>query len=147
MTLQKLFGWFRSPQLWAPGDWQLHHNNTLAHASLLVLNFLAKRQITQVTQLPYSPDLVPCDYWLFPKLKSPLRGTRYQTINEIQEYTTGQLWWLGKLCEVTRCLLLRDWGIIVLCIMFLCTMYIGSFSVNVSLLHITWLATFWTDLV
>jgi len=22
---------------------------------------------------PYSPDLAPCDFWLFPKLKSPLK--------------------------------------------------------------------------
>ena len=27
--------------------------------------FLAKHQITQVTQSPYSPDLVPWNFWLF----------------------------------------------------------------------------------
>ena len=48
--------------------------------------FLAKHQITQVTQPPYSPDLVPCDFYLFPKLKSPLKGKRFQTVDEIQEY-------------------------------------------------------------
>ena len=53
--------------------------------------FLAKHQITQVTQPPYSPDWVPCDFWLFPKLKSPLKGKRFQTIDEIQENTMGQL--------------------------------------------------------
>ena len=40
---------------------------------------------------PYNPDLVPCDFWLFPKLKSPLKGKRLQIVNEIQENTTGQL--------------------------------------------------------
>ena len=40
-------------------DWQLHHNNVPAHASRLVQSFLAKHQITQVTQPPYSTDLVP----------------------------------------------------------------------------------------
>ena len=34
------------------GNWQLHHNNTPAHASRLVQGFLAKHQITQVTQPP-----------------------------------------------------------------------------------------------
>ena len=29
----KLFRWFRRPQLWAPGDWQLYQDNTSAHAS------------------------------------------------------------------------------------------------------------------
>ena len=38
-----------------------------------------------VTQPAYSPDLAPCDFWLFPKLKSPLKGKRFQTINKIQE--------------------------------------------------------------
>ena len=34
--------------------------------------------IKTVTQLPYSLDLVPCDFWLFPKF----RGCRYETIEE-----------------------------------------------------------------
>ena len=38
-----------------------------------------------VTQPAYSPDLAPCDFWLFPKLKSPFKGKRFQTIDEIQE--------------------------------------------------------------
>ena len=32
--------------------------------------------IKTVPQSPYSPDLAPCDFWLFPKL----RGCRYETI-------------------------------------------------------------------
>ena len=42
------------PQLWATGDRQLQHDNIPAHASHLVQRFLAKYQITQVTQPPYS---------------------------------------------------------------------------------------------
>ena len=33
---------------------------------------------------PYSPDLVPCDFWLFPKL----RGCGYETIEEMKESVT-----------------------------------------------------------
>ena len=80
----------------APGDWQLHHDNTPAHASRLVQSFLAKHQITQVIQPPYSLDLVPCDFWLFPKLKPPLKGKRFQTVSEIQENTMGQLMAIGR---------------------------------------------------
>ena len=40
---------------------------------------------------PYSPALVPCNFWLFAKLKSPLKGKRFQTIDEIQENTVGHL--------------------------------------------------------
>ena len=87
----KLFGWFRRTQLWATGNWQLHHDKKPAHASHLVQSFLVKHQITQVTQLPYSQDLVPCDLWLFPKLKSPLERKGFETFSEIQENTTGNL--------------------------------------------------------
>ena len=37
--------------------------------------------IKTVPQPPYSPDLAPCDFWLFPKLT----GYRYETIEEMKE--------------------------------------------------------------
>ena len=63
-----------------------------AHLGMSFLqSFLEKHQLTQVIQPSYSPDLVPCDFWLFPKLKSPLRGTRFHPIDEIQENMVGKL--------------------------------------------------------
>ena len=32
-------------------------------------DFLAKNQNPVVCQAPYSPDMAPCDFWLFSKLK------------------------------------------------------------------------------
>ena len=40
--------------------------------------------INTVPQPPYTPDLAPCDFWLFPKL----RGCRYETIEEMKEAVT-----------------------------------------------------------
>ena len=40
--------------------------------------------IKTVPHHPYSPDLAPCDFWLFPKL----RGCRYETIEEMKEAVT-----------------------------------------------------------
>ena len=40
--------------------------------------------IKTVPQSPYSRDLPPCDFWLFPKL----RGCRYETIEEMKEDVT-----------------------------------------------------------
>ena len=40
--------------------------------------------IKTVLQPPYSPDLAPGDFWLFPKL----RGCRYETIEEMKEAVT-----------------------------------------------------------
>ena len=62
----------------------------------LVQSFLVKHQISQVTQAPYSLDLVPYNFWLFPKLKSPLKGKRLQTIHDIQENMMGQLMAIGR---------------------------------------------------
>jgi hypothetical protein len=33
---------------------------------------------------PYSPDLAPCDFALFPKLKMKLKGRRFETDSDIQ---------------------------------------------------------------
>ena len=93
---QKIFRWFRRPLQWATGDWQLHHDNAPAHASRLVQSFLAEHQITQVTQPPYNPASVRWDFWLFPKLKTPLKVKRFQTIDVIQENTMGQLMAFGR---------------------------------------------------
>ena len=40
--------------------------------------------IKTVRHPPYSPDVAPCDFWLFPKLT----GSRYETIEEIKEAVT-----------------------------------------------------------
>jgi hypothetical protein len=53
-----------------------------------VQNVLAKHHIAQVRQPSYSPDLALCDFWLFSKLKMPLKGRRFQTANEIKENAT-----------------------------------------------------------
>jgi transposase len=33
---------------------------------------------------PYSPDLAPCEFFLFPKMKLKLKGRRFDTTEEIQ---------------------------------------------------------------
>ena len=40
---------------------------------------------------PLQPRFGTCNFWLFPKLKSPLKGKRFQTLSETQENTMGQL--------------------------------------------------------
>jgi hypothetical protein len=32
----------------------------------------------------FSPDLAPCDFFQFPKLKRPMKGWRFATIEEIK---------------------------------------------------------------
>jgi len=40
---------------------------------------------------PYFPDLAPADFFLFPNLKSSLKGRRFQTVEEIEENSTRDL--------------------------------------------------------
>ena len=51
--------------------------------------------ITTVSHPPYSPDLAPCDFLLFPKL----RGCRYEIIEEIK----------GAVTKVIDTLTQEDW--------------------------------------
>ena len=57
---------------------RLLHDNAPAHTSAIVTAFLKKENVTVLPHPPYSPDLVPCDFFLFPKLKAFLAGRKYQ---------------------------------------------------------------------
>jgi hypothetical protein len=56
-----------------------------------VQNFLAKNQIQTITQPPHSPDLTPCDFWLFPRLQMGLKGHRFAPLEENQQKATAGL--------------------------------------------------------
>ena len=108
--------------------------------------FLAKHQITQVTQSPYRWDLELCDFLLFQKLKSPLKEKRFQTVRlwDLGKYD-GQLMTISTK-DFAECFkqwkrlwencvrsqdayFERDWGIIGLCVKFLVS---WIFIINVS---------------
>jgi histone-lysine N-methyltransferase SETMAR len=57
----------RHPELWQEQTWLLRHDNNPSHASVLTQQFLAKYKMAVIPQQPYSPDLAPCDFFLFPK--------------------------------------------------------------------------------
>jgi hypothetical protein len=73
----------KGPDLWASHNWQLHHDNALAHSSHLIQSFLTKHGILVVCQVSCSPDMAPCDFWLFPKLKRPLKGSHFESREDI----------------------------------------------------------------
>ena len=144
-SFMQTIGWFRRPQLWASGDWQLYHNNMPAHASCLVQRFFCKISNHPGDSAPlFSRDLVPCDFWLFPKLKSPLKGKRFQTINKIQENMTGQLMVIERTVWGPKVPTLRGIEVSLSYVQYV--LYLVSFSVNVCIFHITWLHIFRTDL-
>ena len=60
----------------------MHQSTTPSLSQTIWRRWASKQFLT----LPYSssPDLTPCDFWLFPKL----RGCRYKTIDEMKEAVT-----------------------------------------------------------
>jgi transposase len=61
------------------------------HSAHVVQQFLAKHGIPVVSQPLYSPDLAPCDFFLFPKIKMALKGKRFQDVDEIKQNVTEEL--------------------------------------------------------
>ena len=74
----------KRPEAWT-NMWMLHRDNSPAHASFLICEFLTKHESTVVPLPPCSPDLAPADFFLFLKLKCQLKGRRFQRVEEMEE--------------------------------------------------------------
>ncbi len=72
-------------ELYNSEDWFFLHDNAPAHAAIIVRQYLAKIGVTCLSHQSYSPDLSPPDYFLFPKLKMPMKGKCYTSSESIQE--------------------------------------------------------------
>lgn len=81
----------------------LHHDNAPAHAAFATIDFLATERVQLLSHPPYSPDLAPCDFFLFPFVKKQLRGTRFNSpedavraftraIEDIDDVTWSTAW-------------------------------------------------------
>ena len=57
----------------------LIHDNALAHKCVLVQDFLKEEKVLQLSHPSYSPDLSPCDFFMFPLLEKTLSGRRYES--------------------------------------------------------------------
>jgi len=67
---------------------QLHHDSVPANSIALMQAFFGKASYHSGPSAPYRPDLAPCNFWLFPKLKSLLRGRRIVNA-KVTQYTSS----------------------------------------------------------
>ena len=74
----------KTPALLKSDQWHFHQDNAPVHNSILVTDYLNKMGIKRVPHTLYSPELAPCDFWIFPQL----RGYRYETIEGMKEAVT-----------------------------------------------------------
>jgi transposase len=64
--------------------WFLHHDNAPSHTSIAVWEFLAQHNITTLPHPTNSPDLALCNFLLFPKLKTCVKGHHFGTVENVQ---------------------------------------------------------------
>ena len=68
---------------WVTNSWFLNHDNAPPHT--------AQRNVPTLEVPPYSPDLAPSDFFLFPKLKTVLKGTRFPDLETLKRAVTKEL--------------------------------------------------------
>jgi len=73
--------------MWSSGDLFLHHDNAPAYTALSVQQFLAKNNMMGIPHPPYSPDLAPCDFFLFPHVKRQMKGKSFADISKVKKKT------------------------------------------------------------
>ncbi len=65
-------------------DCWLYMDNAPAHTANITKQFLIQTGMRVLEHPPYSPDLAPSDFWLYRRLKKPLRGKRYDNMNALK---------------------------------------------------------------
>ena len=74
----------------------LHWDIAPVHTAHIVTNFLASKEGVEVLRHPpYSPDLAPCNFFLFPKMKNKLAG-------ELMSSETFSKMWFGVAPTLTK---------------------------------------------
>ena len=62
----------------------LHHDNAMPHKCHMTQQALTRLKLTTLPYPPYSPDLAPSDFYLFPKLKRHLKGNHYENYADVE---------------------------------------------------------------
>jgi hypothetical protein len=65
-----------------PESWR--NDNAPAHKAPSVRQFVPQNLVSEMKHPPYSPDLAPHDFWLFPEIKSTFKRRRFQDIEDIK---------------------------------------------------------------
>ena len=66
---------------------RLLHDNAPVHTARVSQDAIKECGFEMIPHPPYSPDLAPSDFFLFPQLKKHLRGTRFSDDEKLKEAT------------------------------------------------------------
>ncbi|GFU36305.1 HTH_48 domain-containing protein [Trichonephila clavipes] len=64
--------------------WKLHHDKAPYHTCFVVTEHLTKNGTVTISQPPYSPDLAPAYFFLFPKGKTALKERHHGTLDDVK---------------------------------------------------------------
>ncbi len=59
--------------------------------SYVEADWLAKNGTIQMLHSPYLPDMDPCDFWPFPKVKKALKNVHWGSVEEVERVTMQAL--------------------------------------------------------
>ncbi|KAI6659689.1 hypothetical protein LOD99_14613 [Oopsacas minuta] len=62
---------------------KFHHDNAPAHTARKTKDYIKQLGLELIDHPPYSPDLTPCDFWLFPTTKRHIKGRRFDSETEL----------------------------------------------------------------
>ena len=75
-----------------------HHDNATARTSAVAMVKMIKLGYELQPHPPYSPDLAPCGFFLFPNLKKSLAGQKFELNEEVIVATEAYFTDLQKTC-------------------------------------------------
>jgi hypothetical protein len=78
-------------------NWVLHHNNVPCQTVLAEQQFLVQNRTAAILQLPYPPDLTPCNFCHFSGPKTRLKGHHFTPAKEIQQNIAACLRAISKM--------------------------------------------------
>ena len=81
----------------------LLHNNASSHKCEVFKSFLASEKVKILNHPSYSPDLTPCDFFLFPRHKKMLSGNKYTSRSALGSAI------YQCLQQITKVSAFRDW--------------------------------------
>ena len=113
----------KGPEKWRTQNLFLIYDNAPAHRSVLIKIFSTENNVATLEPPPYPPDLVPAEFYLFPRLKSALKGRRFCDATDIIKNTTEEpkrlpgmfpalSQWLAEVYSSTRRLFWRNCSLI-----------------------------------
>ena len=60
------------------------YDNATPHGAINVMSLLGRYELEILEHPPYCPDISPCDFDLFPKIKEDMRGICYSDLDELE---------------------------------------------------------------